>query len=375
MALRRLAQENAANASPRSPEGLNQPTTPRSGYTPATPRTQDRQAYGFHRSPADTPSISSSVPFDWEAARSRAPPPYATPAKPRSRKSVATGTSSTPRKAIVRKKGFFEKVRNLPSAIAFELALFPQNLPLPTYKTSARILGGAAHIIHFLILAARENEDAWDSITERRRRAWFDWTTPITLLLILASLFNTYKLATTTKTYKFHYRPEPLASPHAKFVATNIDLEPLPRPSLGQRVRTSTWYYFSYFWRFLLGMQPPTRATPLREKTTRVQELDMWVPGELELELFSIYSPAHSLLWIALPSSNWIYTVLIMGVVGIQLNVLTHSYTQLLKDKQIVSSETMKEYNERFVYKRLNPIRRDVAVMTHQSEVVNVWED
>jgi hypothetical protein len=28
-----------------------------------------------------------------------------------------------------------------------------------------------------------------------------------------------------------------------------------------------------------------------------------------------------------------------------------------------------------FVNPRINPIRRDVAVMTHQSEVVNVWEE
>jgi len=28
-----------------------------------------------------------------------------------------------------------------------------------------------------------------------------------------------------------------------------------------------------------------------------------------------------------------------------------------------------------FVIPRINPIRRDAAVMTHQAEVVNVWED
>ena len=27
-----------------------------------------------------------------------------------------------------------------------------------------------------------------------------------------------------------------------------------------------------------------------------------------------------------------------------------------------------------FVYPRVNPIRRDVAVMTHESEIVNLWE-
>lgn len=102
MALRRFAQENSAAASPRSPKEYL-PGSP--GNPPSTPK--PRLSYGIHRSPADTPSISSSVPFDWEAARSRAPPPYATPI--RGRKSVGTGTQATPRKAIVRKKSMFEK--------------------------------------------------------------------------------------------------------------------------------------------------------------------------------------------------------------------------------------------------------------------------
>ena len=100
MALRRLAQENHASGSPQT-QSMN-------GSLPITPR--PRPSYAIHRSPADTPSISSSIPFDWEAARSRAPPPYASPLGTRSRKSVGTGTSTgTPRKGIVRKKSVFER--------------------------------------------------------------------------------------------------------------------------------------------------------------------------------------------------------------------------------------------------------------------------
>ncbi|CAA7271692.1 unnamed protein product [Cyclocybe aegerita] len=369
MALRRFAQENNATASPRSPDGPV-PSTPMSGL-PATPRS--RLSYGIHRSPADTPSISSSVPFDWEAARSRAPPPYATPLK-RGRKSVATGTTATPRKAVVRKKTLFERIQNIPSAIAFEIALFPQNVPLPTPKTSARIIGGAIHFVHFCIMAGHDTDDSWDVISGVQSSSWFDWTTPITILLVLVSIYNIYSLATRSRNYKFHHRTDPLSSPHAKFVTTKLDLEPLPQPSFGKHLRSNTWYAFSYFWRFLLGMQPPTRALPPKEKTARVQELDVWEPTELELELFSIYSPAHALLWLAMSSSNWILSLLIMGVVGVQLHAVIHAYTLLLKDKQLLSAETMKEYNDVFVYPRINPIRRDVAVMTHESEVVNIWE-
>lgn len=95
MAFRRFAQENyAASNSPTLP------TTPRNRPVIISP----------YRSPAATPSISSSIPFDWEAARSRKSPPYATPFRNRTRRSTVTQTpGSQPRKAIVRKKGLVER--------------------------------------------------------------------------------------------------------------------------------------------------------------------------------------------------------------------------------------------------------------------------
>lgn len=224
-------------------------------------------------------------------------------------------------------------------------------------------------------MASRDSEEGWDAVAGIKRSSWFDWTTPITLLLVSFSILNTYNLATRTRSYKFHRRKDPLASPHAKFVVTNLDLEPVAQPSLSRRLRTDLWYGYSYFWRFLLGLQPPNKGTSPKEKTSRVQQLEIWEPSEMELELFSIYSPAHALLWLAIASSNWLLSLLIMVLIGVQLNVLVHAYSQLIKDKQIIASETMKEYNDVFVNPRINPIRRDVAVMTHQSEVVNVWEE
>lgn len=104
MSLRRFAQANAANTpgTPHSPS----PRLSGGTQTPVTPRTR----VSYLDSPSSTPSISSSVPFDWEAVRSRRPPPYATPlsAKRKARLSGANAAAS-PRKAIVRKKGFFER--------------------------------------------------------------------------------------------------------------------------------------------------------------------------------------------------------------------------------------------------------------------------
>ncbi|KAL0581735.1 hypothetical protein V5O48_000317 [Marasmius crinis-equi] len=370
MALRRLAQSNnaAATGSPSTPAQV--PVTPR-------PRTA-RQSIGIHHSPAATPSISSSTPFDWEAARLRRPPPYATPARNGSRLSQGSGTPA--RRAVVRKKTFVEKVKAIPSRIAFEIALFPHNVPLPTSKTSAYALGGLLHFIHLCVRisssrSAHTTDSEWNEmLRESEGRPWFDWTAPMTILLLAASIMNAIYAFTRIKLYRLHQKADPVSSPNAKFVSADLDFEPLEPPPLMARLRSGLWHGFLSFWRFLLGMKTPQSNTVPR-KSSRVQQLEVWTPGELELTLFTIYSPAHSLLWIGTGSSNWIVMLVLMGVFGLQLNMTIKYYTHLIKDKEILAAEVMSEYNERFVYPRVNPIRKDVAIMTHQSEVVNVWED
>lgn len=72
---------------------------------------------------------------------------------------------------------------------------------------------------------------------------------------------------------------------------------------------------------FLLNMTPPKdRQTTRVGNTDRVQELQVWTPGELEMTLFSIYSPVHALLWIAFTSANWIIMAVIMGVVSMHVS-------------------------------------------------------
>jgi hypothetical protein len=151
-------------------------------------------------------------------------------------------------------------------------------------------------------------------------------STPITIFLIAISVFNAYSLALRKRNYKFHHKTDPLASPHAKFVVTKLDLEPIELPSLSQRIRSNAAYAFSYSWRWLLGMQPPSRKTlQIKDKTTRVQELDVWEPTELELELFSIYSPAHALLWLGMASSSWILSFMVMVLVSLQVSTDLYS--------------------------------------------------
>ncbi|KAG6909705.1 hypothetical protein DXG01_015907 [Tephrocybe rancida] len=375
MSLRRLAQTNnaATTGSPRSPAPSSSHGSPglASSSLPPTPRS--RVSMGAYRSPASTPSISSSIPFDWDAARSKKPAPYGTPQK-KGRPSMG------PAKRVIRKKGIVERISAIPSRIAFEIALFPDNVPRPAPETSGRLVGGAFHFLHLCVCISRsrrvpDSDLGWeDMYHEGEGSSWFDWTTPVSMLLILAAMLNVVYLFTRIKLYRLHRQMDPVSSPNSRFVSAQLDFEPLELPSLVSRIRSGLWYGFSYSWRWLLGMKLPTRAGQVGGKTSRVQQLEVWAPGQFEMMLFTVYSPAHTFLWMATGSTNWIAMLFVMGLVSGQLHAMKYWYSALLKDKDIIAAEVMNEYNQGFVYPRVMPIRKDVAVMTHESEIVNVWE-
>ncbi|KAJ6502541.1 hypothetical protein C8R45DRAFT_622757 [Mycena sanguinolenta] len=381
MALRRRAMNNASTSTPNTP---NTPAAPSSDsplpplQLPITPQS-NRPSIGFARSPAATPSRASNFAFDWDAARARKPGPYAMTPQSKARRSV--GVPGTPQRKVVRKRSLYERVTDIPSQIAFHIHMFPSNVPLPKPQTSAWIIGGTLHFIHFCVRVTQirqvpDSDLGWEDLYhEGEGHSWFDWTVPMTIFLLGAAVLNTIYLFTRIKLYRLHLRPDPVSSPNAKFVAAQLDFQPLEPPPLRARLAKSIWFGFSASWRFLLGMQPPVYNAAPPPKIARVQQLEVWTPGELELMLFNVYSPVHVFLWMATGSSNWMIMIFIMGLVGAQANVMTHTYKALIKDKEIIAAEVFNEYNTGFVYPRVNPVRKDAAVMTHQSEVVNVWED
>ncbi|EGN92429.1 hypothetical protein SERLA73DRAFT_191057 [Serpula lacrymans var. lacrymans S7.3] len=392
MSLRRFAQTQSATTAPGSPISHNGSGT----QTPVTPRTR----ISYVNSPSSTPSISSSTPFDWEAARSRRPPPYATPLAGKRKARMSTGTGSETvgmPKRVVRKKGIIQRISSIPSWIAFELSQFPNNLPLPAPKTSAFLIGASMHLLHLWVRVAQAQaiSDAdlgWeDMYRERDGLSWFDWTVPATFLLLGGSTLNALHLFTQTRIYRIYHRTDPVSSPHATFVPSPSRAQSTsvinPTPTLVNRLLRLFkslliffWRLFVSFWRFLLGISPASPSTPSpgssgRAKQPQMQQLEVWTPGELERVLLTVYSPVHALAWMATGTTNWVLMAFVMGGVGLQMHGLVKAYEALLKDKEIIAAEVMAEYNEGFVYPRINPIRKDVAVMTHQSEMVNIWED
>lgn len=144
-------------------------------------------------------------------------------------------------------------------------------------------------------------------------------TLPLSFLLVAAAFVNAVYLFSRTRVYRLHHQPDPLSSPNAKFTSANYDTEPEAPVSFTKRLASGVWHASAYFWRFLLGIQQPAPLNSLSGKTTRVQELQVWNPSELELMLFSIYSPVHPFLWMATSISNWILMLFIMSLVSFQV--------------------------------------------------------
>lgn len=59
-------------------------------------------------------------------------------------------------------------------------------------------------------------------------------------------------------------------------------------------------------------------------------------------------------------------------IVSFLLSHLAHSYAQLVKDRMVLSAEVMKEYDRRFVYKKVFGMRVDRSVQTEQGELIDL---
>ncbi|KAH9050765.1 hypothetical protein EDB84DRAFT_1584972 [Lactarius hengduanensis] len=370
MDLRRLAQANATRRpSSSSNRRLSTSTSSTPTSAPALPITpRARVSYPIARSPLEYPSISASLPFDWEAARGLRDPPYS-PLGPKRREGRTSdfGTPDgkrTPPRRSVRKKSLYERITSLPSRIAFEISIFPSNVPLPAPKTSACIIGGTLHLIHFCIRVSQirsipDSDIGWeDMYREDNNVAWFDWTVPMTCLLIIVASLNALFLFTHTKLYHLHLQPDPVSSPHARFVSAPAD-----SPSFSTRVAHAHMERVSRIlalpsWHNVFG-------------GPRVQELEVWTPSEGELMLFCVYSPIHVFLWMLWNTGNWIMMAAVMAAISFQVRVLTTTYEALIKDRAIIAAEVLHEYDEKFVSPRIHPVRRDACVMTNEAEIVD----
>lgn len=166
-------------------------------------------------------------------------------------------------------------------------------------------------------------------------------TTPTSFFLVSAAILNTLYLFTRTRTYYLNLASEPVSSPHASFVkrapgflrdssaSTSDERDPFAAPSAPSltwslliSLLRALWRFLAASVRFLLNLSPPrTRPSQPWEEDERVQTLEVWTPGPLEMALFAIYSPVHALLWMVTTSANWILTIFVMLILSAQVCV------------------------------------------------------
>lgn len=118
----------------------------------------------------------------------------------------------------------------------------------------------------------------------------------------------------------------------------------------------------------LAGDNAESRSHP--NATRDVWELAVWDPTPLSLRIFCFFSPGHILVyWLFLPaapqdprpSTTIITTILLAGLLSIQLIFLQLFFSQQSKDASIVHKEVLNEYDTKYVHPRTRPRVRDVG--------------
>ncbi|PNS16304.1 Meiotically up-regulated protein 154 protein [Sphaceloma murrayae] len=229
---------------------------------------------------------------------------------------------------------------------------------------------GAA--LNFILVIARSNSgaasstrsnDVFGDFDGRSSSGWFTWLCSFTshLLALLAFLNAVY-----TFFRRRHYRlfesslEQPPSTPSARRV--NVDSSPASSSPI------------SYLTSLLKSPDAKSRAHPDQKRD--VWEISVWDPKDVNLEIFTLFSPGHVLIyWLFLPTQSSdprpsvtvVTSILLSALLSVQLVALRKSFTQQARDLKIINKEVMNEYDTKFVHPTLNPPVRDVGTQTRES--------
>ncbi|KFY83224.1 hypothetical protein V500_10131 [Pseudogymnoascus sp. VKM F-4518 (FW-2643)] len=123
----------------------------------------------------------------------------------------------------------------------------------------------------------------------------------------------------------------------------------------------------------LLPSPASSRAHP--DPTIDVWELAVWDPLPLALEVYTLFSPGHAVVyWMLLPvgggerPSLTVATALVLqGLLSVQMGVLVRNFQQKEKDGRVIQKEVLNEYDTKFVHPTLHPVVRDVGTQISTS--------
>lgn len=116
-----------------------------------------------------------------------------------------------------------------------------------------------------------------------------------------------------------------------------------------------------------------------------VWEIAVWDPAPISLRMFCLLSPGHVLVyWLFLPtvisdprpSTTVATTIVLAGLLSVQLLLLQKSFSQQSKDSSVIHKEVMNEYDTKYVHPRTQPLMRDVGTQfSHSGHGLPQYED
>ncbi|WWC63642.1 uncharacterized protein I303_106247 [Kwoniella dejecticola CBS 10117] len=389
-----------------TPKQVDTPTRYRnattSTSTPLTPK--------IHYSPyaLSTPpqgmSKSSSIPFDMAASAKAA-----RRAEDERRSSMPVLDTQIRRKRFVRQKPIWQRISSMPTQLYDRLAFAtPQSIYdiLPDEHLANPIALGI-HAIHYLLVYPLfSNRDEHYSVLRSGREPtgvsgrWDQWENEgktkgvgllsgysrylFLILLLLLSVGNAAYLFTRFRTYDMQLRSgsDPIHSPHASPVpAPKVRSEPesdifasstllststISHAGLAKYARLTgkaLWFILKFsFYSILSAFGKPQKDAPKLNNfgsNDKIQSLRVWDPPEFCLAFFCAFPPTSPILTHLLVPLHPIYTPLLHLSTTFLLSQLAQFYSQLVKDRMLLSAEVMREYDQRFVYKRVFANRVD----------------
>ncbi|WVQ79567.1 hypothetical protein IAT38_001666 [Cryptococcus sp. DSM 104549] len=381
------------------------PVTPRIHYSPYAMAT-----------PPQSLSKSASIPFDMAASAKAA---RKAEEEARMKSPTPEGEGAVKRKRFIRRKSFWQRTQAFPQKVIdkflFHAPTSIQDL-LPDEHLANPIALGLT-LVHYLLVAPlfAAHEDFESVLRTGKGRSvpskWERWENEgkqdkvgmlggwvkfiLTFLFFALAAGNAVYLFTRFRTYDMQLRSaqDPLRSPHASPVAApkvkvpkdDDDNNVFAEQSSGQAKKIDAMKVAMGTFRVLLFIVKFTFYSVLsafgkRQRHSehvkglgsenRIQSLRVWDPPEFCLAFFCAYPPTSPLLTHLLTPIHPFLTPLLHLSTTFLLSHLAQSYAQLVKDRMLLSAEVMREYDQRFVYKRVFANRVDRGTSTHESEFV-----
>nr|KIR88990.1 hypothetical protein I308_01074 [Cryptococcus tetragattii IND107] len=424
----KLSKSNVASEDPDSPSPSGSTRTPLKKF--ATPSRESISRYRNVGSSTSTPvttpiihyspyalsappqslSKSASIPFDMAASAKAA-------RRAEQEVKLRGAESSTKKKKFIRKKSLYQQVIGFPQKVADKFlyhtpASILDILPDP-HMANPMALG--IHVVHYLLIApffSTKIDDFESVLRTGRTRSdvssrWDEWENEgkggksgllggrtraiLALLLMVLAIGNALYLFTRFRTYDMLLRnaQEPVHSPHAspvpapKVKVTKDDDDekffeapsPVKAESWGPKalkfignalifiIKLLVHAVFSAFGR-PLGNAPSLKDFDQAEN--KIQSLRVWDPPEFCLAFFCAYPPTAPFLTHLLTHINPFLTPVLHLSTTFLLSNLAQSYAQLVKDRMLLSAEVMREYDQRFVYKKIFSNKVDRGVSTNE---------